>query len=278
MHSLEYVQASVHSQDEAEVDQKRLGLVMQIVQSKAEVEKNPGIKGQTRLRDEMLSVLDSYRESFEVEFKVLLQLKETSESSYESMEKYLEAQTTAEKKLSAAAERFLVAQREFAKKNNILLVESEHNSEIEQINRLNRYHRVIFLRYFKVSKRNGAFMDALSKQDAKQMEKVRVLLLQEATEELKKLEQMPDFNGDKNYRDANIALINFMKTMAEDGYVKLVEALKKKEMDEDDVDVYNDVIERFNTEFNKLVDDYNQSTDRLFKSNVPKPAVQTKQI
>lgn len=276
--SLEYVQLSVHSNDQAAIDKKRLDHILLIVKSKTEVEKSTGYKGQSNLRDEMLSVLDNYRESFEVEFKALIALKLSSESSYEAMQKYMDAQTAAEKKLGAAADRFLVAQREFAKKNDILLVESERNSEIEQINRLSHYHRAIFLRYFKVYKHNDAFMDALSKKDAKLMEKVRLTLIQEATEEIKKLQQMPDFNGDKAYKESTIQLVSFLKSMAEDGYAKLVAVLRKKEMTQEDVDVYNGVINTYNEEYNKLIDAYSEAGNRLLKNNVPKPAVQTKQI
>ena len=122
-------------------------------------------------------------------------------------------------------------------------------------------------------------MDALNNQDAKQMEKIRLTLIQEAGEELKKLQQMPDFNGDKGYKDATIELVGFLKSLAEDGYAKLVNILRKKDtMTQEDVDTYNSVINMYNEQYNKYVDAYNQAANRLFKNNVPKPAVQTKQI
>lgn len=276
--SLEYVQYSVHSKEAAEVETKRLALIMQISQSLEKVKKQEADKSQAHLREEMLSVLTSYLESFNVEFKVLTSLRLESENSFEAMDQYLTAQDAAEKKLSAAADRFLNAQRDFAKKNNILLVESDRNSEINQINRLNNYHRAVFLRYFKISKRNAAFLDAMGKQDGKEMSKILPVLQEECKQEWKKLQAMPDFNGDTGFRDANVKIVEFIKGLAEGGYAKVTAAFQKKGLSQEDVGTFNEVVETFNSQFSKLIDDYNQASDRLFKNNVPKPALQTKQI
>jgi hypothetical protein len=276
--SLEYVQHSVHSDDASGVERKRVELINQIGVATANVNNRPSDKATAQLKADMLSVLNAYKEAFRNEFSTLLQLKMESDNSFEAMQKYLDAQDAVEKKLAAAADRFLQAQKEFAKKNNILLVESDRNSEINQINRLNNYHRAVFLRYFRLSKRNAAVLDAMSKQDVKLMEKERVLLLEESKRELKSLQLMPAFNGDTEFRDAVVNLASFFKDMAENDFAKVVAALRKKEMTQEDVDAYNKAVDRFNNESGVLLDNYNQTSDKLFKKNVPKPAIETKQI
>lgn len=276
--SLEYVQYSVHSDDLAEVERKRVELISQIGIATVNVNNQPADKTTAPLKADMLNVLNAYKEAFRNEFTTLLQLKMESDNSYEAMQKYLDAQDTVEKKLTQAADKFLQAQKEFAKKNNILLVESDRNSEVHQINRLNNYHRAVFLRYFRLSKRNAAVLDAMSKQDAKLMEKERLLLLEESKQELKMLELMPAYNGDTEFRDAVAKIAAFHKDMAENDFARVAAALRKKEMTQEDVDAYNKAVDRFNNEAGPLLDNYNQASDKLFKKNVPKPAIETKQI
>ncbi len=276
--SLEYVQYSVHSDDLAEVERKRVELISQIGIATVNVNNQPADKTTAPLKADMLNVLNAYKEAFRNEFTTLLQLKMESDNSYEAMQKYLDAQDTVEKKLAQAADKFLQAQKEFAKKNNILLVESDRNSEVHQINRLNNYHRAVFLRYFRLSKRNAAVLDAMSKQDAKLMEKERLLLLEESKQELKMLELMPAYNGDTEFRDAVAKIAAFHKDMAENDFARVAAALRKKEMTQEDVDAYNKAVDRFNNEAGPLLDNYNQASDKLFKKNVPKPAIETKQI
>lgn len=276
--SLEYVQHSVHSDDVAGVERKRIELINQIGVATTNVNNQPTDKATAGLKADMLSVLNAYKEAFRNEFSTLLQLKVESDNSYEAMQKYLDAQDAVEKKLAQAADRFLLAQKEFAKKNNILLVESDRNSEINQINRLNNYHRAVFLRYFRLSKRNAAVLDAMGKQDAKLMEKERLLLLEESKQELKMLGLMPAFNGDTDFRDATSRIAAFHKDMAENDFAKVVAALRKKEMTQEDVDAYNKAVDRYNSESGPLIDGYNQASEKLFKKNVPKPGIETKQI
>lgn len=276
--NLEYVQHSVHSEDVLEVEAKRVEVIEQLGKAILKVGTLPPFKEDDSIRKELLTVLKSYLESFEIEFTEINILKSKSSESYESMQEYLDAQDAAEKKLARAADQYQKAQREFAQRNNIKLLEAEENSEINQINKVNAYYRVVFMKYFRISKLNAAFTDAMNVRDAENMKISRLKLLTAAREELKKLQLFPDFNGNTQFRDSGIDLIKFHKELAENDYLKMINIMGKEEISQEDVDTYNTIINRINNKVNELTNIYNNELNNLLRSNVPKPAIATKRI
>jgi hypothetical protein len=276
--NLEYVQYSVHSEDVQEVESKRMEVIDQLGKAILKVGTLPPYKEDDTMRKELLTVLKMYLESFEIEFTEINMLKSESSESYESMQKYLEAQDVAEKKLAKAADQFQAAQREFAQKNNIKLIQAEENSEINQINKVNAYYRVVFMKYFRISKLNAAFTDAMNEKDVDNMQKARLQLLEATREELKKLRLFPDFNGDTEFRQAGINYVEFHKDLAEGDYNKMITIMKKENVSQEDVDTYNEIINRINTKTNDLNNAYNNALNNLLRNNVPKPAIATQRI
>ncbi len=277
--NMEYLQYSVHSDDIALVEQKRMGLIQQIQQSLQAVKAMPAYEGDAKLRDEIAAVLQAYLESFRIEFKQVNLLKQNSKASYDAMEQYLKASTDAEKKLDAASDRAAAAQLAFAKKYKIQIAEDEEKAAgAKLLNELNNYHRAIFLRVFKMSKKDAEFSDALQAQNAAQMERFRKELEVICDENLMFLERLPAFNGDAAYRDAAVAMTKFFKDNAGIGYKKLTEVIRKgNQRTQEDVDAFNKVIDRNNNESPRLNDAVNEAANQLFKKNVPKP-IETRQI
>lgn len=276
--NLEYIQYSVHVEDYVEVEKKRQEVLRQMDETLKRTAAMPAFNGNAAMRDEMLATVKSYRESFTIEFNELNLLKKESKASFEAMEAYMKAQDEAEKKLGQASKRFYTAQKAFAKEHNIRLVEAEENSEVDQINQVNAYHRAIFLKYFKVSKHSAVFMEALSKEDAKSMERARMQLSNDTDAALLVLRKMPGFKGDVAYRDATIKLIEFYDQLAEDGFQKITAIKRKKELTQEDVDTFNGVIEHYNGNVDGLLKNYNDALNQLLRNNVPKPPTSTKQI
>lgn len=278
MKNLDYVQHSVHSEDLQEIETKRIDVINQLGEAILKVGTIPTYKTDTNMKQELLAVLKVYLESFEMEYSELNLLKSKSSESYEAMEEYLNAQDAAEKKLAAAADRYQKAQKEFAKNNNIRLLEAEENSEINQINQVNAYYRVVFMKYFRVSKLNASFTDAMNEKDTQNMEKIRVQLLNASKEELKKLQLFPDFKGNTSFREAGKDILIFYRDLAETRYKKMVNILKKNDLNQADVDAYNETINHINNNTGQLINKYNETLNELLRSNVPKPAIATKRI
>ncbi|KAA3630913.1 MAG: hypothetical protein DWQ02_17170 [Bacteroidetes bacterium] len=276
--NLEYVQHSVHSEDVQEVEAKRIEVIEQLGKTILKVGTLPPYGEDDSIRKELLTVLKSYLESFEIEFTEINILKSKSSESYEAMQEYLDAQDAAEKKLAKAADQYQKAQREFAERHNIKLLEAEENSEINQINKVNAYYRVVFMKYFRISKLNAAFTDAMNARDVENMKIFRLKLLTAAREELKKLQLFPDFNGNTRFRDSGIEIVKFHKELAEEDYQKMVNIMGKEEISQEDVNTYNAIINRINNKVAELTNIYNNELNNLLRSNVPKPAIATKRI
>ena len=269
--NMEYVQHAVHSEDWTTIETKRLELIELIGSTMGRVEKVPPFGKDSKMKDEMIGVLEMYRNSFEIEFNDALTLKKDSKESYEAMEKYIAAMDDAEKKLDKASERFVKASEEFAKKNEIELLKNEGNEVVKDLNRLNKYHRNLFLKQFKVSKKNSEFMDALEKQQAGLMEKKRKELLEVCNSTLKVLALMPDFKGDTEYLQSCKDLIAFYKKLGDEGYVKMVEIVRKDEFTQKDADIYNGVIDEYNTNVQTLSNNFNMAGNNLLRKHIPKP-------
>lgn len=276
--NMDYLQYSVHSDDYALVEQKRMALIQQIQQSLVTVRAMPAYEGDTKLRDEIAAVFEAYLASFKVEFQQVNMLRRTSTESYIAMENYLKANSEAEKKLDAASARASAAQMAFARKHKLQVEEGEENSGANTLSQLNDYYRAVFLRVFKLSKKDAEFSDALKEQNFGKMDRFRKELDVICDDNLYFFSKLPDFNGDTAYRDAALALTTFYKDLAVNGYKTMTDVIRKGDKrTNEDVDAFNAVISRLNGELSPLHDAVNESGDQLFKKNVPKP-IETRRI
>lgn len=279
--NMEYLQYAVHSDDIQVIAEKRLALLEQVKASQDRMAQFPDFAKDAGLKATMIEVLNTYEELFAVNFEEVELLKMSAQESFAQMEKYLDAQTAAEKKMATASGQLLLAQQQFASANNIQLqMEPGSATEAQQLNELNEYQREIFLRSFRVSKLHARFLLAMEQKDGGDMEQLRQELVRAAGEEIAPLKQMPDYKGDTQYRDAVIAQLETMKKMAREDYPALVKVKAKgDELTNEDVEAYNTAINKVNTELNPAVERINVALQQLLRNNVPKPALRgVKQI
>ncbi|MCB0637415.1 MAG: hypothetical protein KDC54_12390, partial [Lewinella sp.] len=176
--NMEYLQYVVHTDNLMEIAQRRLELLELVNQTKAQITGLPDYDGDGSMKAELLSILDVYHELFDVDFEQVELLKSASQQSFTAMEQYMTAHEAAEEKLAGASERFLTAQRAFASRHNLQLMEGAQSTEARQLNELNAYQRALFLPSFRVNKANAAFLDALEQQDAGAMRQAHQTLLE----------------------------------------------------------------------------------------------------
>ncbi|MEM7105550.1 MAG: hypothetical protein AAF502_20600 [Bacteroidota bacterium] len=275
--NLDYITTSVHSNDLNAIEAKRQQVIQQIQVSLEKYRALPGFEGDSKMRDEAVAVLETYLETFNIDFSEALSLKAGSQESFEAMEKYYEAQDRAERKMAKATDRFNRAQEGFARKHEFEIVEDEHASnKIKKIADLNEYTRVIYLKFFKVSKSNSAFFDALEAEKAITMDRKRVELQEDCSEALVFLDALEGFKGEKAYRTSAINLIEFHHNLAKDGFKTLVEVVEKKDkLTQEDVDNYNRIIEEYNNKSQLLINIFNEENTRLMKRHIPEPGKRT---
>ncbi|MGB0985172.1 MAG: LIC11966 family surface protein [Saprospiraceae bacterium] len=276
--NLEYVSYSVHSKDFNEIDRKRKEITTQIDASIKAVTALTAPERGADLKKEALEVLGMYKRIFDMDFVEVAKLKQDSESSYDAMERYFEAQQKAEKQLDKAGDRFNRAQERFAKRNDFKIEKSDGtdplSKQIKKMNRANEYTRKIFLTYFKADKAHGAFMEAMSKQE-KGLEGKRSKMEKAAKEALGVLKEMDGFEGDKDYLNATVKLMTFYKNIAANEFVDVVKVAtaKQEDLTQKDVDNYNNGIQKYNNGVNALIMDFNQKYSELLKKHVPNVGV-----
>ncbi len=273
--NVNYVMESVHNENFDDVERSRLRLIGMIEHAHGKVKAMPAFKGNSVFRDEAAGVFSIYLDAFNIEFKEANLLKEQRQESYEAMENFYNAQDKAEKKLEVASDKLMAAQEQFAKDHNMEIMMSKGHTGtqnmIQVINKVNGYTRVVFLAYFKVSKDDAAVLDAMEEKNSGKMESFRKKMLTSVDEGLSKLNALGEFEEDDEFRQSAIALLDFHKKMGNEAYPKLIEFINKKEEDltQEDVDMYNGVIELLNSQPPLLLTKFNQLNMEFYKKHIP---------
>lgn len=272
--NFEFLSFAVHSEDYDLMDTKRKEVVRQINESKDKIGKMPAINGDTQLRDEAVEALNEYKNAFELDFKDVIGLKKKSKDSYEAMENYFKAEDKAEEKVTNATNRLRKVQERYASKNNMKIVNPGEDDALEQkmarISAVNAYWRGIFLQYFKVSKIYDKMWDMLAQQKPGPLEHQRVEVVTIAEKTLPLLKSRPDFNGDVEFRDQTVTVVEYYLKVARDDFGKIVEMLNKKNLTQEDIDFVNSIVNHCNADHERLAYNWNIATQDLFRKNVDK--------
>ncbi len=278
--NFEYISFNVHpptgqasSEDFELMETRRKEVTQQIVQSKEKIKRMPPLDGDTRLRDEAVESLTEYQHAFELDYKDIIGLKKKSKDSYEAMEAYWKAEDKAEAKVNKATSRLRKAQQAYARKNNMTVVEGKSDSVLDQkmmkITAVNTYWREIYLPFFKISKEYDLLWDILSKEKVDLINRQRSQVIKTVSDILPSLKAKAGFNGDVEFRDQTINLIEYYQRVAEKDFAKITEVLSKKPTQEE-IDLINSIINRCNADHERLVYNWNIASKDLFKKNVDK--------
>ncbi len=272
--NFEYISLSIHSDDYDQLEKKRKEVVEGIANAKTHVREMPPLEGDTKLRDEAVDVLNEYKTAFELDFKSILSLKRKSKDSYEAMEAYFTAQDRAEEKVNKATRQLRKAQRVYAEKNSMKVVDSKSDDVLEKkmnkIIEVNDYWRSIFLTYFKVSKQYDKMWDALSEQKANPLSHQCDLTVKLIDQVLPELKAKPDFHGDSEFRDQTVNMIEYYRQVAQIDFGKIIDVLNKKSMEHTDVEEVNSIIAKCNADHDRLAYNWNIASQDLFRKNVDK--------
>lgn len=272
--NFEYISLSVHSDEFDQLENKRNEVIRQISLAKENIAKMPRIDGDARLRDEALDVLNEYQNAFTLDYKDIIGLKKKSKDSYESMEAYFRAEDEAEAKVNKATSQLRKAQAEYAEKNNMKIVENKTDDQLEQkmnkVIAVNNYWRVLFLNYFKVSRQYDLMWDALSQKKASVIDRERVRTIKVIDDVLPQLRSIGDFKGDTEFKDQTVNIIEYFQKVAAKDFVRIVDILGKRTLDQPDIDEVNGIINKCNADHERLIYNWNIASQDLFRKNVDK--------
>jgi len=230
-------------------------------------------------------------------------MEEVAEQSYDYMEAYMLAKEKANEKLDAAQDEMKKAEEQFAKDNDINLLDPEKTKISENIrisNLVYDHYNAIYLIFFKSYKQEYFLLEAIKANDVNAIEQNKNALIKNTDEGLGKIKTTDPYNKDASLVLACKKMLEFYKAEVEkdipviqDYYLKqenfnkvkaAFEGKKEKDRTQADVDQYNDAVKSFNDAVNALnatseklnndrsknLDSWNKSVDTFLDKNVPK--------
>lgn len=274
---LAYNSASAHGKRQRKVEALREKLLNQIQESRMNISGMPSFKGDKSYRDTAVNFLKFYFNVMNDDYSKIINMEEIAENSYDDMEAYIMMEEQVQQKLSEANERMQAAQKDFAAKNNIRLLEdkSEMSEMMDEVAGNSKYYHQVYLIFFKPSVQEKNMMEAQNKKNITGMEQARGSMIKYAQEGLEKLKELQAYKGDNSLKQACNNALNFyikegekMNAFSEYSMAKESFETSKKDFDksknhsQQEVDAYNKAVNNINkatSNFNTV----NQSLNEL---------------
>ena len=294
---LVYLSSVSHGKSARKVEKRRQELLQTINDTRYNIAGMPPFKGDKSLRDTTVTYIKILNNVFNEDYGKIVNMEEIAEQSYDLMEAYLLAQKKANEKLQQAALRQRIVQAEFAKKNNVNLIDktSELGEKINVAEKVMEHYHQVYLLFFKSYKQEAYLLDAVNQKKMVSIEQ-NINSLQKFSEQgLVTLKGMQGYNNDPILIDACAKTLEFFKQEADNGnaisdfflkqenFEKLKKQFDKSQRTQQDVDNYNkavkdlnDALKQFNAsnaDMNKkravVIDDWNDAYKKYMDNYIP---------
>lgn len=268
---MSYTSASAHGKREKKVENLRSKLMDEIQESRMNISSLPSYKGDKNYRDTAVNFMKFYYNVMNDDYSKIINMEEIAEQSYDEMEAYLLLEEKIQEKLAEANKKLSDAQKIFAQKNNINLLEdkSELGQMMEEVGGSNKHYHEVYLIFFKPFIQEKNMVAALGKENLTAMEQSRSAMLKYAQEGIVKLAAIKGYKGDNSLIANCKNMLNFYikeseKVIAVNDYFLTKERFEgiKKEMDKKSSKSKEDV-----EAFNKAVNDINKASQTYNVNN-----------
>lgn len=269
---LSYTSASAHGKRAKKVEALRMKLLDEVQEARMNIAAMPSFKGDKAYHDTAVNFMKLYFNVLNDDYGKIVNMEEIAEQSYDEMEAYLLLQEKVSEKLSNANETMHAAEKEFAAKNKVNLVEgkTEVGEMMKQVGAMEKYYHQVYLIFFKPYKQEQNLMQAIEKGNITGIEQNKNSLLKYAQEGLEKLNAIKAFQGDGSVLSACKNMLNFYakeageKTGSISDFFLTKERFEKikKEYEKKGSPTKQDV-----DEYNKAVNDINKASDLYNKNN-----------
>jgi hypothetical protein len=270
-----YVSAASHGRRARKVEKLRKAALESIDKCKYKTIDLPFYKGDKTLRQASLDYIQLCYNIFNDDYAKIVNMEEIAEQSFDEMQAYLLLQEKTSEKLKEASEKMNKAEKDFAAKYNVNLIEgsSELGDKMKVAGQLNRYHNEVFLVFFKCNWQDNAIIKAINAKKLNDAEQARNALIKYANEGLAVLDTMKGFQGDKSLVNACRSVLQFYKRIAENDIPKITEYFLKEENfnkmkkavetkaapTKEEIDAYNKAVK----DINAAVNTFNQTNSNL---------------
>jgi hypothetical protein len=269
--------AAAHGRRARKIEKMRSQTLQSITNSRYQTIAIPLYKGDNTLRQSSINYIQLCYNVFNEDYARIVNMEEIAEQSFDQMQAYLLMQEKTSEKIQEASDKMDQAEKDFAVKYNINLIESksELGSKMEVASKLNHYTDQIFLLFFKCNWEDGEMTKAMNNKKVTAAEQARNALIKYTEDGLQALtlDTLKAFMGDPSLAAACRQALQFYKKTAEKDIPKLTDFFLKEEnfekikktMDsksdksKEDVDTYNKAVK----EINEVGNAFNQTNNTI---------------
>ena len=271
-----YVSAASHGKRARKVEKLRLAALESITACKYKTIEIPFYKGDNSLRQSSIDYIQMCYNVFNDDYAKIVNMEEIAEQSFDQMQAYILLQEKTSEKLKEAAQKMTDAEKAFATKYNVTLVDGGKNELSEKMDiagKLNHYNNQIYLLFFKCNWQDNAMNEAIKAQKITDIEQARNAVIKYANEGIQALDTLKQFNGDPSLAIACKQVLLAYKKSAETDIPKVTDFLLKEEnfnklkktmetssnRTKENVDAYNKAVK----EMNDAINVYNQANANM---------------
>ncbi|MDP4250346.1 MAG: hypothetical protein Q8918_09600 [Bacteroidota bacterium] len=295
-----YVSAAAHSRRARKVEKLRAQALESINNAKYKTIGLPKYKGDNSLRQASIDYIQFCYRIFNEDYSKIVNMEEIAEQSVDQMQAYLLLEEKTSQKLEEASANLAVAEKEFAAKNSVILVDTKNdlNDKMASAGQVTQYADRIYILFFKCNWEDGQLFNALNSHKINDAEQARNALISFADEGLAalKADSLKDYKGHSGLANGCREALEFYSRMAKNDIPKLTDFyLKQENFDKikksmnakgsrrtkADVEEYNKAVKEMNasvSSFNELNQDLNkrrqevsqhwEESERIFKDDL----------
>lgn len=275
-----YVKATAHSKSANKIEKSRADLINTVRESIKNIKKLGAFESDKSLLDAAVNYLTLNEIILNEDYAKIVDLEVVADKSFHNMEAYLEAKKQARVKLSNARDQLSIAEREFARKHNINLIqESDEQSEkLIKASEAMDYYNKMYLIFFKSYKQEYNAYNDLTLKDVNAFEESRKKLNEYSVEGSSNADQVGNFKNDPMMKNATKKMMDFFKFESSNVFLKYTDYFQKEaKMNEmskkweaiapenrtnDDVDKYNSVYDEYKQAYDIYVKNYEEITSK----------------
>ncbi len=283
-----YVSASAHSRRAKKVERLRAAALESINSAKYKTIDLPKYKGDNSLRQASIDYIQFCYRIFNEDYSKIVNMEEIAEQSVDQMQAFLLLEEKASEKLQEASENLAKAEKEFAVKYGVNLVDSksELTDKMGTAGKVNHYCDKVYILFFKCNWEDGQLFNALNAHKLNDAEQARNSLIGFVQEGLAALQtdSLRSFQGNPGLASGCREALQFYVSMAKNDIPKLTDFyLKEENFDKikssleakgsnktkEDVDQYNKSVKDINASvinFNQLNQDLNKRRQEVVQN------------
>lgn len=228
-----YISASAHSRRTRKIEKLRIQALESINNAKYKTSGLPKYKGDNSLRQASIDYIQFCYRIFNEDYSKIVNMEEIAEQSVDQMQAFLLLEEKTSEKLQEANDNMAKAEKEFAKKYNVNLVDSKSDltEKMGTAGKVNRYTDKLYIIFFKCNWEDGQLFNALNAHKLNDAEQARNSLIGFSNQGLAALQSdsLRIFQGNPSLSVACREALQFYNSMAKNDIPKLTDFYLKQE-------------------------------------------------